>query len=352
MKIIAKIVAALAAVMFLSGFTFDEEILSKCEQKHPNDFIARTVCNNNLDSEKRNQASLSCMIRAWEAIESQRASIFDILNKNADAPADKVITDFGEFGYGGGTVKSARDDEERIVISHRLDCDGNGRLIFNISLNKNHKLVQFRAWISIDQENWNNLNGLSWDRSEHLEEIATEAKKAEDLRESLEKQRLELKRNPPKPDPALVKAHLALVVFALLAIALVFFGFIQFYRTKKSKAVSSVDSNSPDLPQHSSDSISGRNKPSQFSLATTEVKPTVSSPTEQIKEPSRFAKSYDEEAMSRAFRDENPFVQVDVPRLGRAQFLEECRWFKEKFGAYPSGLEQQVILAEIVKSLS
>ena len=46
-----NLVILTAIYPFLCGFTFDEDVLTVCELKHPNDFIARFVCNGKVEKE-------------------------------------------------------------------------------------------------------------------------------------------------------------------------------------------------------------------------------------------------------------------------------------------------------------
>jgi len=115
----------------ICGFTLDYEILTACESKHPNDIVARTVCNNKLEREKEIQTCASKESKSFDKKIEDLIALLDVFYPNKIENLVDLIRSNTQFKP---TLRQSEHDAERkvIVFSVPSKCDVGYRLLVNI----------------------------------------------------------------------------------------------------------------------------------------------------------------------------------------------------------------------------
>jgi len=346
-------------------FTLDESVLSQCEREHPNDAIARLVCNNRIDFERMQQEkrknNVAQEIRAQDCVDAatknligRRDFFWDLMNEYADGPISELQLSLNAAGY-----KTLSKDVENnpsperlslLIFSKKIDCPTSKHIIFEASLDKNSRVQRMSSWIQNTDNEYDSLylRELVWLRSEHLEDIAlAEIRKQEDkiLKQAQEK----LKQEQDKKDRILKDKQIAeeleeqsrvlrlIGTYTLLICALAASIYLAFfkYRERLFRRFARRDENTQtDLFKETTPRFIDQDPQStEIEAAANFDSSTIESELVRIKK----------------FREENSFVRIDIPVPYMNRFISECEWYKQKRGSYPNFEEQQVILHEVMK---
>jgi len=185
-----KIKIAVLLIMYsLAGavhpYTFNEDILEKCGAKHPNDFVGRYVCNNNMQTEL-------CLSRERIKLKNKFDEIAEVIEKNADKTLtglypliQRINDDFigNEKKLNAKVVdrddkQSEYSDDVEKVITIWLDskCSDNIYYPVNIREDAAKTASVMLAWMvnRNAKDNTSNvpLSGFTWRRSDHELAIA------------------------------------------------------------------------------------------------------------------------------------------------------------------------------------
>jgi hypothetical protein len=115
----------------ICGFTLDYEILTACEAKHPNDIIARTVCNNNLEREKEIK---TCATNELNSINKKIEDLIDLLDISYPSKVESLVDLIKTHTKFKPTLNQSAHDAERRVIVFRVPtkCNVGYELLVNI----------------------------------------------------------------------------------------------------------------------------------------------------------------------------------------------------------------------------
>ena len=153
--------------MPFNRFTFDYEILSTCEKRHPNDFIARTVCNNNLEKEKKITV---CAAKELKSIESK----FDEIHALLEVSYPTNIRDLEQLllkhtKLSSSVIGSKNDPERKVIVFHiPTSCNVGYDLLVNIYERKADGVAfAMSVWRKDDPKNENStsyrVSSYEWD---------------------------------------------------------------------------------------------------------------------------------------------------------------------------------------------
>jgi hypothetical protein len=115
----------------ICGFTFDYGVLSACEKKHPNDFIARMVCNNKLEEEI---AVSKCASAQQSLIDTQLEKLIALVDITYPTKIENLHELLNKQTKFKTSLIPSKNDSDRRVIVFRLpiECDVGYRLTVNI----------------------------------------------------------------------------------------------------------------------------------------------------------------------------------------------------------------------------
>ena len=162
------------------AYTFDEEVLEKCGQKHPNDIAGRIVCNNRLQNEvclKREEREIN--IKIDDLISTIRKKEISNLNDASD-----LINTLSDLSNGklkskiidrNDNTKGVDGNPLRVLISSiESKCSNDQYYLINVFQNKDRILTGARVWIESTKNDANQntkketrLVNLDWDRSSY-----------------------------------------------------------------------------------------------------------------------------------------------------------------------------------------
>jgi len=191
-----KIIFLLALTMLggkVFAYTFDEEVLEKCGQKHPNDIAGRFVCNNRMQNDV-------CLKREERAINVKIDDLISIIRKKEISnlnDASDLINSLSDLSNGklkskiidrNDSAKGADGSPLRVLISIiRSECSDDQYYLINVFQNRDRILTGARVWIESAKNDANQnpksqtrLVNLDWDRSSY--EIASIKDKIESER--------------------------------------------------------------------------------------------------------------------------------------------------------------------------
>jgi hypothetical protein len=346
------------AFFLLQGFTFDYEVLTECERRHPNDFIARTVCNGKVESEVREKKARECVLKQrWKLISTHKDLLHEFLIENGDEGIGAISERLKAIGYGTTILRSKSDDAPTIVFDKPIACKTEAKLLFNIKFNDDKKIRHLAAWISYPEDfrlYEIYIEEFNWRRSEHKAQIeeATKVRDARIKEENLRKQASTPSVDQGKSagasdgsadDPKSSTRDAFLLPVALLVILLIT-GAVSFlfHRSYQSTASRFHKKFWKILPQWLAREKRDENLNHGNSvISQRELQGSIID---------RYDYSKFEIEQKARFRAMHVFVQVDVPSNCMKDFLDECTWYKQKIGVYPGIPEQMQILDEIYKS--
>jgi len=348
-----------------SGFTLDESVLSECEREHPNDPIARLVCNNRLDgiieTEKAKQIAFTCNLKAIGDIKAEKPTFDSLMNEYADEDTATVIANLKRIGFvaevmdQGETAHAIGEQKNKVVIFRReTRCNSRRFFLFDIRFNDQEKVEKFLAW-NIDPENKADsirIPELTWDRKENLAAIASaniirdaaKKKREEEHRRQESEQKIKAESDAIQQNkryPFVVGVTIFLSIAVLIVIWIIFK-----FESKKAK------SNSDKEPSPAQRAYS-RSRPEKL-LGVKQDQPTYPKiPDTQHPDPNKTSKSnrknseYTYSDYTNSFKEKYPFVTVNVLPSMQDQFIQECLWLQKRTGHFPSTVDQQTILDSI-----
>ena len=129
----------------ICGFTFDEDVLTKCEIKHPNDFIARIVCNGNVVKENER---LLCTEKNEKYLEKELIELYSILDANYPTKIQTIADIVNKkYNFTSSILNDSRDPLRSILVFPiGLKCEKPDRYIVNIYEDKNNIIRAMRLW--------------------------------------------------------------------------------------------------------------------------------------------------------------------------------------------------------------
>jgi len=107
---------------FVSGFTFDYEVLSLCEQRHPHDFMARVACNNKVEAER---AIRACAAKQENVLESKIEKLHALLDIYSDENIESIARIINESEKYSAKVQRSKQDADRKVLVFDLQTTCN-----------------------------------------------------------------------------------------------------------------------------------------------------------------------------------------------------------------------------------
>jgi hypothetical protein len=145
---------AIIAIIYplICGFTFDYGILSACEKKHPNDFVARMVCNNKLEDEI---AVRNCEISQRDSIDSQLQELIVLLDLTYPTKIENMHELLNKRKFNTSLIPAKNDSERRVIAFHLpTECDVGYRLNVNIYERKKDGVAYgMSVWRNDDPKN-------------------------------------------------------------------------------------------------------------------------------------------------------------------------------------------------------
>ena len=140
-----RIIALVFIYISLCGFTFDEDVLTKCEVKHPNDFIARIVCNGNVVKENER---LLCAEKNEKYLEKELTELYSILDANYPSKIHTIAEIVNKkYNITSSIVNDSRDPLRSILVfSIGLKCEKPDHYIVNMYEDKNNIIRAMRLW--------------------------------------------------------------------------------------------------------------------------------------------------------------------------------------------------------------
>jgi hypothetical protein len=194
-----KKILILLALTVLGGqsfsYTFDEEVLERCGQKHPNDIAGRIICNNRVQKElclKREEREINARVEDLiSTIQKKEISNLndasELINTLSDLKNQKLTAKIIDRS---DNAKGTDGKVLRVLISSiQSKCTGDQYYLLNLYQNKDRILTGARVWIRSASNNTNDENAkkevrfvnLDWDRS--IYEI-------ENIKEKIENERI------------------------------------------------------------------------------------------------------------------------------------------------------------------
>jgi hypothetical protein len=123
----------------------NEDVLTKCEQKHPIDFLARMVCNGNVEKEMETQ---KCAVKEEKLIREKSEYLYSYLDiKNPIKLTDLAKIISSELNYKTSIVdSSAVVDRKVIYFEIPQKCDSGFKIYSNIHEDKEHNAYFMNIW--------------------------------------------------------------------------------------------------------------------------------------------------------------------------------------------------------------
>lgn len=339
-------------LLLLQGFTFDYEVLSECERRHPNDLITRLVCNSRVEDEFRELRSLDCVNRQREKlISTHKEPLHALLVDSGNEKSVAIYNKLSERGYKPKFI-STEQRKKVIVFEKPIACDTEAKLSFNLVFDQDDRIEYLAAWITYPKRfsygGW--IRELQWERAQNsllIELAARRRQLAEEKQRAEAKARLDAANvtnsalgaelsdkgnGAVTENDNIFRGAIWILAFLLIAFVLyLLLAPLSPVRDWISRLVKLRDSahrtvNQDDLNRDGSvpqqqgyEDESGGKRP----YTTTEL-----------------------EIMAK-FRSTHVFVQIDVPVQAMNEFLKESLWYKQKTGVFPGIPEQRQILSEI-----
>jgi len=366
MKSIRRFLAVIivgSIALLMQGFTFDYEILTECEKRHPNDFVARVVCNNKMEDEVREQKALRC-------VEEQKGKLISLHQE----PLHRLLIDNGKeevgaiqellrvSGYNSSVVSPKSEEGTTLVFDKPIPCKTKARLLFNLRFDKAGLPKSLHGWISYPdsmKDYGSYIHELEWRRFLFKQQI-DDAYKLKEIR--LRQAEEELKKNQPtaldqnkqvssiksaevvsqKDQNGSTAGESRLAFFGLLIMSVFGVAASVFYKRRAKRKIETKE---------------GYVDKSAVNVLTTikDIFPVAKESSEKVSaghtlgdQVRRFT-DLEVEAIAQ-FKLKHEFVHVDVPIDCMAAFVEECNWYKTRVGVYPGLAEQNQILDEIIRS--
>ncbi|MDE1892570.1 MAG: hypothetical protein KGI13_08770 [Betaproteobacteria bacterium] len=343
------------------AFTFDESVLSRCEQQHPNDFIARVVCNNRVEKEieeeqqrirdeQEEAKAEECVIKEEKTLLNEKNKFINFLNYYADEAPETVIQNLRNYFFVDDAKMIVRNDAQSlslpeqkrlnvIVFTEKIKCQTSKFFLFNILLNEQQKPERLNIWLEKNTgfKFSKRIEGLYWRRDENIQEISK-------ILEEKKVKRLETISQEKKQN---AKISLVSTIFIVIVCLLLFLGWFvnkkllvkntnplqndEQHNNTKESTLNELD-HSLDIEQNTNSEISTSQNIENNSQIT----------VSQLSEPEKLAR--------KKFKESNSFVLVDVPTSHADNFIQECEWFKTRLGRYPNLNDQLAILEHLNKN--
>lgn len=157
----------------LCGFTFDYDVLTQCEKKHPNDFIARVVCNNNVAEEKKateqEAKQQQCEFSQRAVVERKLVEIgalLDIRSPIESTKAKQLIDDYLNLKNDGAELRTKEGNKKILVFNVKYSCDSGKYILANLHFNNNEVAEYLAIWSKhIKTKEATRLNEFEWGNS-------------------------------------------------------------------------------------------------------------------------------------------------------------------------------------------
>lgn len=129
----------------ICGFTLNEDVLTKCEQKHPIDFLARMVCNGNVEKEMEIQ---KCAVREEKLIREKSEYLYSYLDiKNPIKLNDLALNISSELKYKTSLVDNSQLLGRKVVVFEiPQNCESGFKVHTNIHEDKDHNAYFMTVW--------------------------------------------------------------------------------------------------------------------------------------------------------------------------------------------------------------
>lgn len=159
-----KIFSLLIFYPLICGFTFNYEILTACEIKHPNDFIARVVCNN---KEEKILKQKNCADSLEKDLDNKFTKIKALVELNKSNNYLTFAKDFKDILNLEVTyLSSDKDPSKKILVSNlNLKCDSGYSIYINIHGNSKNEPNYMSVWRKeLGSNESNRLKNYEWSR--------------------------------------------------------------------------------------------------------------------------------------------------------------------------------------------
>ena len=175
----SKFIYAPLLWLTLTGFTFDYEVLTECEKKHPNDLLARIVCNGKVERRNAELQALPCVKKFSENF-IYKERLFDFINENANEHPAYVAENLDWLGLRGKPkiIDSAASNSRVIVFTKVIPCKTKAYMLFNLTYDGNFTINSLRAWVEYPNNSNQSfyVTELSWSRYKNIDEIEKKKK--------------------------------------------------------------------------------------------------------------------------------------------------------------------------------
>ena len=202
MKSILQVIFTIIQITCINayGYTFNEDILEKCGLKHPNDFIGRIVCNNNL-------GILACIAKEEKKVNTKIDEIHESLNRNADLSLAELREKINLIkDVNGGYLKSELVSENKsdvldkrantnvLITSVHSNCTSDKYYLVNVREDNEKKINSMRVWFQgKNEEDDNNFSIRKYDWLRTLNE--NEIQKYRDIKSCLKESEIDFAKN-------------------------------------------------------------------------------------------------------------------------------------------------------------
>lgn len=154
----------------LCGFTFDYDVLTQCEKKHPNDFIARVVCNNKLEKEKKaielEAKQQQCEFSQRAAVEKklvELGALFDIRSPMDITKAKQLVDDYLNLKNDGAELRTKEGNKKILIFNVKYNCDSGKYILANLHFNNSEVAEYLAVWSKdIKTKESTRLNEFEW----------------------------------------------------------------------------------------------------------------------------------------------------------------------------------------------
>jgi len=146
---------SIIAYIFLCGFTLNEDVLTQCEQKHPNDFIARFVCNKNIEDQKQYR---KCAESEFDNIRGQFLKIDSFLDFTSPISLNALNLKINkEFNYDSSIINAKNNKNQKLIFFNlKQNCKSNLNFFVNIFQDKNGNASFMTAWRNTESDETEN----------------------------------------------------------------------------------------------------------------------------------------------------------------------------------------------------
>ena len=154
--IFALAMAGAAFFQAFKGFTFNEDVISECEQKHPYSTIGQLVCQDRVvrrhEASAKEQRAKGCVEddkkRMYELVSRVRQIGIDASSKNIAETVKTIKATYPDLSTELRIDKNQNGSfgDGTMIVGIRTICASGYRVLINLDSDKDNKPKLFRVW--------------------------------------------------------------------------------------------------------------------------------------------------------------------------------------------------------------